>query len=159
MAQSALSISDARYDLRRHGRARRLLADEGAALRNDARLTESIEHQIALDPREAIIGRLAYGLLIMGVAPMETGLAPVVSCAQILDCRGPLTDPELALRWTAREDDMWANFSISWRTVASAACRTPDVPSSGAAGNRDQNVLLRPIAFVDNLAQLVESSP
>ena len=101
MAQLRVVYPDVRYDLRRHGRARRLLAYKRAALRVDAGLTESIEHQVALDPREAIIGRLAYGLLVMGVAPMETGLAPVVSCAQLLDCRAPLTDPELALRWTA----------------------------------------------------------
>ena len=42
----------------------------------------------------------------MGVATMETGLAPVVSCAQLLNRHASLADPEFPLRWTAREDDV-----------------------------------------------------
>ena len=96
---------DVRDDLRRHGRARRLFPDISAALRVDAGLTEGIELQGALDPREAIVDGLAHGFLVMGVAAVETGLASVISRAQVLDRHATLAVPEFALRRTARKDN------------------------------------------------------
>ena len=112
---------DVRDDLRRHGRAWRLLADISAALWVDAGLTEGIELQGSLDPREAIFDGLAHGFLVMGVAAVEAWLA----ARHIASRRSSTVMP----RWPIQnsrcagllEKMMWANFSISWRTVASAA--------------------------------------
>ncbi|MGV7218647.1 hypothetical protein SO180_35850 [Bradyrhizobium sp. UFLA05-112] len=70
------------------------------------RSAERIELQRALDPRETIVDRLADGFLIMGVTAVEVGLAPVISCAQLLDRHSALADPEFALRRAARKDDV-----------------------------------------------------
>ena len=93
---------------------------------------------------------------VVGVAAMKAGLATVISSRSSLR-RLRRRWPSQNSRWAGLlEKMMWANFSISWRTVVSAACRTPDVPSPFAAGDGDQDVFLRPFAFLDDLAQLVE---
>ena len=43
--------------------------------------------------------------LVVRIAAVETGLATVVACPQLVDLRA-LAKPELALRLTAREDDV-----------------------------------------------------
>ena len=109
----------------------------------------------ALDPREAVVDGLAHGLLVMGVAAVEAGLAAVISCAQLLDRHAPLAEPELPLRGAAREDDVRELFDLlADRRVGGLPHARRAV--SGAASDGDQDVLLRPFALLDDLAQLVE---
>ena len=127
VAQSASSILDVRDDLRRHGRSRRLLADIGAALGIDASLAERIEFEPALDPREAISDGYATSLSLCASLPCRQGFS-----RRIARAFRPRSRPAGRARTHAapgcREDHMGELLDLS-RTVASAASRTPDVPS------------------------------
>src|SRR5690349_18604663 len=98
---------------------------------------------------------MPHGLLVVGVAPVETGLAAAVPCAQLLGRFAPLPEPELPLRWATGEDDVRKLLDfLSDRGIG----RLPNARCAvaGAAGDGDEDVLLRPVAFADDLAQLVE---
>lgn len=86
---------------------------------------------------------------------METRLTAVISRAEFLDGHPPLADPEFPLRRATRKDDVGELFDLlADRGVGGL----PDARRAiaGAASDGDQNVFLRPVAFVDDFAQLVE---
>lgn len=78
VAQSASRILTCEMTCDGIAERRRLFADISAALLVDAGLAERIKLQCALDPREAIVDGLAHRTLVVGVAAVETGLAPVI---------------------------------------------------------------------------------
>ena len=142
-----------RDDLRRHRRARRLLADIGAPLGIDARLAERVEFQPALDPREAISEWRRHVVELVRVAPVQTGLQPAISGADFVGAE---------ILWP-NQNSRCAGLpaKITWAKLLDLA---PDRLIGGlpharravrrAAGHRDQDVLLRPSAFGEHLAEL-----
>jgi hypothetical protein len=89
------------------------------------------------------------------IAAVEARLATVVACPQLVNADSALAKPELALRLTAREDDVRELLDLL------SHCRVGGLTHArsavvGTAGYRNQDVLLRPIAFAENFAQLGE---
>ena len=85
----------------------------------------------------------------MRVAAVEARLATVVACPQLVNAGRALAEPELALCLTAREDDVRELLDLlSHCRVGGLAHPRSAVAST--AGHRDQDVLLRPVAFADN---------
>src|ERR1700682_4930211 len=89
----------------------------------------------------------------MRIAAVETGLATVVARPQFVNADSTLAKPELALRLTAREDDVRELLDLLSHCRVGCLTHTRSAVV-GTTGYGDQDVLLRPIAFAENFAQL-----
>ena len=91
----------------------------------------------------------------MRVTAVEARFTTVVACPQHVNAGSALAEPELALCLTAREDDVRELlYLLSQCRVGGLAHPRSAVAST--AGHRNQDILLRPITFDENFAQLCE---
>ena len=86
---------------------------------------------------------------------MQAGLQAPITGADFLRVQIPLSEPEVALRLTAREDHVREAFDLSTQ------CLVGSFPDAGrpvvcASCNGDENVGLRPSAFGEDLAEFPE---
>lgn len=126
-----------------------------AAARIDARLAQSIELQPTLDPGEPVSEGRSDIVEFVCVTPVQTGFQAAVSGSHFIRGKIPLAEPELTLCWAAGEDHMREAFDFaSDRLVRSLPHARRSV--GGAARDRNQDVLLRPSALREHLAQLLE---
>ncbi len=109
-------------DLRRHCRSRRLLADSTRDLPDRCRPCRKASNSSApLIHEKRLSAGWPHGLLVMESLPWRQGLQPSYRARRSsTDFHPSVRASKLPLRQTA-EKMIWANFSISWRTMASAA--------------------------------------
>ena len=86
---------------------------------------------------------------------MHAGFRPIIPLAKFVHARGTIAYPEFTLRGAARKDHVRELFDFGSkrfiRAVAYPGCTVRLGPC-----NRDQNVLLRPIALSIRLAKVLE---
>jgi hypothetical protein len=132
---------------------RRRYSDKSTASRIDAGLTQCVESERTLDPRETVINWLANWHLVVCIAAVETGLATVVPRPQLVNADSALAKPELALRLTAREDDVRELLDLLSHCRVGGMTHTRSAVV-GTTRYGDQDVPLRPIAFAEDFPQL-----
>ncbi len=120
-----------------------------------AGLPQGVQFQPTLDPREAVTERRRDIAKVVGVAAVEAGLQAAISSAHLLRVQIPLSEPELALRLTARKDHMREAFDLSAQGLIGGL---PDAGSAitGTARDGKEGVGLRPCALVEDLTKLPE---
>jgi hypothetical protein len=86
---------------------------------------------------------------------VEARLATVVARSQFADADGTLAKPKLALRHAARKDEVCKLLDLLSHCLIGGL---PHARSAvvGASSYADQDVLLRPVAFVEDFPQLGE---
>ena len=118
-------------------------------------LSQRVEFQPTLDPREPVAERHCDIVQLVGVAAVQAGLQAAKSGADFLRAQIPLPEPELALRLTAREDHVREAFDLSTQCLVGGF---PDAGRAVVCASRydDENVGLCPSAFGEDLAEFLE---